>query len=99
MSADSLLHPTLEAGTPYWLMGSATGPGRVVWLTVDGQNVRATAADQGFPPAPITWNLLSTDDYGAFRLSGRIVPEPATAFLLATGLAGLAAAGRRRLRS
>jgi hypothetical protein len=96
VSADSLLHPTLEAGTQYWLMGSASGPGEVVWLSVAHWNVRATASDQGLPPAPITWSLLQTSNYGAFRLSGRVVPEPATALLLACGLAGLAAIRRRR---
>jgi hypothetical protein len=84
----------LAAGSPYWLIAAAADPAsQVVWLinAVHRRGPRASAADQGYPPDPISWTVHANQDYGAFRL----VPEPGGLLAIALAAASLSHARRR----
>lgn len=74
-------------------VASATEPG----LDETGQATAITAATGGSLTTGASWNTVTTNVVlGAFSHAETVVPEPSTALLFTTGLAGLAVAGRRR---
>ena len=83
----------LAANTKYWVIADAEG-------TFDGGWNFNTTGDTG-PTAGQTeggpWSLHSPEQRFAFRVQGRLVPEPASLTLVAGGLIGTVAHRRRRV--
>jgi hypothetical protein len=97
----------------YWmgisLVGSGSGSGRAFVSTTSGTNGVNPVTDatgvlnSSTFAANFAVNLYGEDDF-AYGINGTqgpqdVVPEPATMTLLATGLAGMAAARRRKTRA
>ncbi len=83
----------LAANTTYWVIadGKTTFDGAWRFNNIGDVGLTAGRSNLG------AWNLRPDDDRYAFRVEGRpAVPEPATIFLCATALAGLASGVRRQ---
>jgi hypothetical protein len=82
----------LSPNTTYWVIADAEG-------TFDGGWDFNTTGDTG-PTAGQTegfaWSLHAPEQRFAFRVQGRLVPEPASVALVVSGLVGLAAFRKRR---
>jgi hypothetical protein len=94
--ADSVLHPLLEAGMPYWLIAEPGDPS--TWAAWNLNSIGATgprAISQAGGPFSVQTDTLAT-----FEITGTpfvpTVPEPSSLALLSLG--GLALAGWRRWR-
>jgi len=90
----SIVHPTLDLGTRYWVTASGGSADAIAWnLTLlNDPNPTATSVNNG-----VTWNTLGLTP-GAVQLEGDVIatPEPASLTLFATGLVALAGVSRRR---
>jgi hypothetical protein len=100
VSADSVVHPTLQAGQLYWL---AVLPGSADTSTVwnfSSTGVGGYAAGQKTPGVFLPSGFTSGNS--AFRIDGdpvtAEVPEPASLTLLSAGVVVLAGYGWRRRR-
>jgi hypothetical protein len=99
-TADSVLDPTLDAGTPYWLVLSAEGSDEGGWAdnTVSASgNLDACTSY----PSCSSWSEYTTPADGAlpaFEIDGTLTatPEPSTAILWGFGAAALLGWRRRR---
>lgn len=94
LTANSLLNPLLEVGEQYWLIASVPGPNTwAAWNynSTGDVGLRAYRSDLG------TWGVDEVTT-NAFRVTGTSVPvsEPASIFLLGSGLIGLAVFSRKR---
>jgi PEP-CTERM motif len=82
----------LAANTTYWVVADAEGTFDGGWYLNTTGNTGPTAGQtEGFP-----WNLHAADQRFAFRVQGRLVPEPASLVLSASGVIAVLACGRRR---
>jgi len=84
---DSTLHPTLLAGTIYWIVAEASSAGtNYAWrMNSVGDTTTMGSAFNG------TWVTLSPDPYTrpVFSIDGTQVPEPGSRALLGAGLFAL----------
>lgn len=88
-SAASVLHPTLAAGSLYWLTASAPGSAEDGWFYEDQSFTNRYAESfhgtwVGFPS-----NNVAFEIDGTIVSTGTPVPEPATLVLTALGLAAV----------
>jgi PEP-CTERM motif len=99
LSEDSTVHPSLVAGTTYWLLLQVHDP---LGSTAFGWNgsspqvsgIQATRFSINGP-----WSVVPTSQALAFDIAGTpttAVPEPSSLTLLATGVLGLLGYGWRR---
>jgi hypothetical protein len=85
LTAGSITHPTLTAGTPYWLVASApVSDTSAVWNfnPISDSGPRSFSTDGGS-----TWSASTDNIQSVFRVNS--VPEPSTVLLLGAGLAGV----------
>lgn len=92
----SLLHPTLTAGTEYWVTVFSDTNNTIAWNwnSTGNTNNTAVSTDGG-----ATWFAPSSETPGALQVDGpstTVIPEPGTFALLGTSLAGLVGFGRRK---
>ena len=73
---NSGLHPILNEGVPYWIVGSATSETLAIWNENSISQIGLTAQRANGGP----WQLFNFLE-GAFRVSGTIVPEPSSLML------------------
>ena len=89
LSADSMLHPLLQAGSMYWLLATDTPSAQSTWYNSSETGSSVYRFDSG------PWRMVEDGSLGAFRITGSPVPEPSSAVLFAIGTAFIAI---RRLR-
>lgn len=99
VSGQSSVRPTLLAGQTYWLAASAPSElSQALWkFAVDRSAVSyATRVDS------IVWRLTTAeqgdDPSGAFRISGTVVPEPASSSLIVFAVLVFVSVNRKRSR-
>lgn len=80
----SLTQPTLEAGTQYWLKGTAASGGTVGWFqnAIGLRDNYLWTLDNGATWQKFTPNNLS----GAFEVNAVVAPEPTTLAVVASGV-------------
>lgn len=83
----------LDANTTYWVVADGMGEFDGSWRFNDTGDVGLTAGRSNGNP----WNVRPADDRYALRVEGRVVPEPATPWLLSLGLGSLGIMRRRNL--
>ncbi len=91
LTADSIFHPTLTAGTPYWLVASApVSDTSAIWNfnSISESGPRSFSTDGGS-----TWSASADNIQTVFRVNS--IPEPSTLLLLGAGLAGVGLMRRR----
>ncbi len=96
LSLASALHPTLHAGSTYWLSLGTTGEAEGAWFFSPDAPGNFLIADQ---LASGMWRNRTAAHLGAFSVAGIAdaapVPEPGTIALLGIGLAGVFRARQR----
>jgi hypothetical protein len=101
VTADSVAHPSLDAGTTYWLVLQPHEPSSVTsyWAN-SSPGVPGTNAYRHDPNGSWTNGTSSFGDLDAFEILGTptAAPEPASLTLLTAGALGLVGYGWRRRR-
>ena len=108
VTATSFLHPSLMAGSTYWITAVASGdlssvwkfagpPGTPIWGTVgySYNSGDSWSISSTTPPQ----DPLTSNEEAAFRVNGAAVPEPSTFALAGLGIVALLGACRMRRRA
>jgi hypothetical protein len=97
ITATSISHPSLVAGSLYWLLLVETNPAQVGWMVNSTGDV-ATSTDLlvGIDTTSGPWVTDSGITRPAFQIDG--TPEPGTIVLLGAGLIALGLTGKLRSR-
>ena len=86
----SALHPTLTAGTTYWVVVTTSGTLNINWFVASDLNLRnADFFSSG------TWNPSSSSTKGSVEIDG-LAPEPSSVALAAMGIAFVLIRAMRR---
>jgi hypothetical protein len=96
VTATSVLHPLLTAGTQYWVVLNTPNDGTTwaAWnLNTIGDSGPFFQTDNGSPPFP------GPNTRGAMRITGQAVPEPSSMALAGTALLMIGCCLRRRIRT
>jgi len=93
---DSVLHPTLSAGTTYWIVAESDAPGGLdpVWVAASQSTPVWNAIMNSANPNPTEWYAGYGQGVPGMVINGSPVPTPAGAAVLALG--GLVGTRRRR---
>jgi hypothetical protein len=95
---NSVLHPTLTAGTEYWVTLTTDLNNTLVW---NWNSIGQVSSEAASTDGGLTWTAPSGLATGALQVNGAAttsaVPEPASIALLVTGLAMLAGSRLRLL--
>jgi hypothetical protein len=84
----------LAANTKYWVIADAEGMFDGGWnFNTTGDTGPTAGQSEGNP-----WSLHNPEQRFAFRVEGRLIPEPASVTLVIGGLMGVVACRRRRSR-
>jgi hypothetical protein len=86
LTATSVLHPTLTAGTAYWIVVTADSNDSIAW---NWNSTSDPSAEAFSPDSGTTWFSPSGLTPGAFEVNGTVssaTPEPGTISLLAGAL-------------
>lgn len=89
--ANSMLNPVLNSGTNYWFIAFVPTDERAGW----NRSSRAVTRIKAQRLSTGTGNNSLTTQ-NAFRVSGSVVPELSTVFLLSVGFSGLFCYGWRK---
>ena len=85
----------LSANTTYWVVADTEGTFDGGWnFNTTGDTGLTAGQTEGNP-----WNLHAPDQRFAFRVQGRLVPEPASILLVACGVIAVVVCVRRRTRA
>jgi hypothetical protein len=86
----SILHPTLTAGTTYWIVVTTSGTLNINWFVASDLNLRsADFFSSG------SWNASSGSTKGSAEVDG-LAPEPSSVALAAMGIAFFVIQAKRR---
>lgn len=82
----------LAPNTTYWVIADAEGSFDGGWdFNNIGETGPTAGQSEGFP-----WSLHNPNQRFAFRVEGRLIPEPVSSLLVVSGVAGMALGFRRR---
>ena len=96
LAANSILHPTLNANTLYWLVADVPDASSLsaAWnVNSIGEN-----GPTSYRVNDGTWSAAFSNTQSAFEIDGTPVPEPATLMLFGSGLLGIVHRRHRRTR-